>query len=339
MKKVIFFAWVAFSWPAILFGRISTLAKTELTGPEIWESVFVPALHRKFHQQVDSTYKFEHIISQKKGKIVLDHAATRTADPDVYAMILRMGGAFGLKPNGQYLFPDKHLCATDLQLDNKNGFKWFTTFIKAEDFSPAVGNLIKDDVDKTRHSLSEEGLVLLEKLEREQKLSVQEAQLLVHEIVYHFCTRQGDPLSETAYTKIARESPEAANALLLGPDFNHIAYSLNDLDIQEWYGMDVITVVESLLKHEGFEMLPKIQGEPGGVLRQTSTLADFFDFELLAEDGTVKKVPHRAKFIEFIQRYPDQDAEGRFVFEGTVIKPFQGFLTANAFKIYESTSD
>lgn len=312
-------------------------SQTLLTGPQIWERVFVPAINDKFRRDNHSMSKVETWLKSMGGTIMLDHGGTRTADPQVFAFLTRIANAFGLVMRNQYKFPKKHLEAIDLQVPGTNGFKWFSTLIRYDNLSPEVAKLVEQDNINNRPQLSPKGLTLLEKLEEKKVLSLQDSKDLTHEIVYQYCKRHGRPLTKETLLAVAAESPETANALLLGPDFSHVAISLNHLNIANWYGLEVIEILEQKLKADKYNLLPGIQGEKGSQLRQTSFMADNSNFPILLDGGITSSIAYPAKYLEFVQRGADLDHEGKIQFSGDKVKLFSGFMQEQAEKIYSST--
>lgn len=309
-----------------------------LSGPQIWEKIFAPSLHKQFLEELDSASKIEAIIKSEGGQIVVDHGATRTVEPRLHDFITRLVGAFGLIPFGHYDFPKKKLTAIDLQLKDRDSFKWFSTLIQMEKFSQQLQEAVQEDVQtRAKNAMSDAGLAYLEKLEKDKVMEDGEAELFVEEILFRFLKRQGKPVKESTLELAANESSELVNALLLGPGFNHIAYTLNALAIKDWYGLEIIEALTARLESEGFAMLPEIQGVAGGSLRQTSTKADHMLFEVEKKDGTIGQIHSPAKFIELIQRGAEKDTSGKMKLEGKKIKIFRGFLSANTEKIYEAT--
>lgn len=304
---------------------------------DIWNNILVTELHKKFVREIKTTKQFEELISSKQGNIVLDHGATRTTDPKLHEFLTRLAGAFGLLPCGQYTFPDKKLKSIDLQFKNQKGFKWFSTLIEYEKLTKEAADAVIEDNKRTKNVLSSYGMEFLEKLERNKELTSSEAEEFVHEILYEFLRRQGPPVLKKTYEILSRESSETLNAIFLGPDFNHIAYLINSLSVNEWYGLDVIETLTEKMEQSGFKMLPKIQGELGGVLRQTSTKADKITFPIESPDGTITEIEYPAKFLELIQRGAERDEGKKIVFSGNEVKIFQGFLRDNTEKIFDAT--
>lgn len=192
-------------------------------------------------------------------------------------------------------------------------------------------------MERSPNLWNKEGLSLLTKFEKDGHLSEADADALTDEIVDHFLCRQGPLLKKGTYDAVAKESSECVNALAIGPDYNHIAYSLHELNIPEWFGVDIIDIIDAFLRYHGFEMLPKIQGEPGTILRQTSTKAEAVNFDVDDENGELLKIKSPSKFIELIQRGPIRDDKGKIVIKKSSIERFQSFISKNTVKIYEAT--
>lgn len=310
---------------------------SKLTPRQIFEQIFIPVIHDKFRKEVPSTSKVEALLKEQGGTLLLDHGATRSMTEDVHNMVARVGKSFGMIPISHYEFPEKKLVAHDLQFPDQKGFKWFSTRVKYQEFSPEAKKLVEEDIERAPNKWTEKGLSLLEKLEKDQSLSESEANEYVHEVAYNFLCRQGKPMTRAAYEAISKESSEAVNAMLIGPDYNHIAYNLHLLNIESWFGTDVIDILEAFLKFHGFSMLEEVQGAPAGVLRQTSTKADKMQFTL-DNKGSNEVIQHPNKFLEFIQRGPVRDEFGQIVVEDGKIKRFQNFLSKNTVRLYDSTA-
>ena len=310
-----------------------------ITAPQIWEEHIVPQIHKKFVVEVPSVWKFEQLIRRAGGEIHLDHGATRTVEPEVHAFITRLAEALGLVISGSYDFPNKKLKAVALQSPGKEGFKWFSTLIEREKFSPKAIEVIEDDIKRTSNKLSGVGLQVLEKLEKDKSLTENEAVIFADEIVWTFLERQGPPVKKSTIDILSKESSEIVNALLLGLNFNHIGYDMDKLFIRSWYGQEIIEVMNDRMLLAGFEMLPEIQGQRGGLLRQTSTKADSKEFQVEEEDGSRTTISSPYKFIELIQRGSERDENGRIKFDekGRVLR-FRGFLSGNTEKLYDATN-
>ena len=122
------------------------------------------------------------------------------------------------------------------------------------------------------------------------------------------------------YRNLLEESEYAAWMSVMGLRANHFT-----VDIRALSTMNRIQEVIEILEKNGFvlnESGGKIKGNPRVLLEQCSTLAD--RVEMRFAGGDVHEVT--SCYYEFAYRYPDQN--------GTL---FQGFVTRNADRIFEST--
>ena len=122
------------------------------------------------------------------------------------------------------------------------------------------------------------------------------------------------------YRKLTDESEYAAWFVTMGLRANHFTVSLNHLQ-----HLNDLRAVIDLLKQNGLSINTvggEIKGSPQTRLEQAATLADSVCFEF--SDGQTHPVP--SCFYEFAKRYPMENGE-----------LFQGFVTDNADKIFEST--
>ncbi len=123
------------------------------------------------------------------------------------------------------------------------------------------------------------------------------------------------------YNAVMAESEYGAWLLAIGVRCNHFTVSINHLtttnDIRE---------VLSRVKQAGYAVNTvggEVKGTPAALLEQGSTMADKKTFEFGC--GTAHEIP--TCFYEFAMRHADS--------EGVV---YQGFVEANADKIFESTN-
>ena len=134
-----------------------------------------------------------------------------------------------------------------------------------------------------------------------------------------FAGRLWDPISYTDYMALADESEYAGWLAAWGMRANHFTVDVNRLT-----GFQTLQQLNQFVTESGFPLNQsggEIKGTPDDLLEQSSTLADIADVEFA--DG------HRAIpscFYEFALRHPD--ATGQL---------YQGFVAANANKIFEST--
>ena len=123
------------------------------------------------------------------------------------------------------------------------------------------------------------------------------------------------------YEQFLQESEYLAWFVTMGFCANHFTVSVNDLD-----GFDTIEEVNQFLKDNGFTLNSsggEVKGTPDDLLVQSSTIADSKTINFFNNYGADVKTC----YYEFAQRYMQEDGE-----------LFQGFVTNNADKIFESTN-
>ncbi|MGH8456681.1 MAG: 2-oxoadipate dioxygenase/decarboxylase family protein, partial [Stenotrophobium sp.] len=128
-------------------------------------------------------------------------------------------------------------------------------------------------------------------------------------------------------------SGEAASALALGPDFNHVT-----IDVQA-AGFRSIESMAQAMQKRGFRMLPAIQGAPGTKLRQTATLAATMDTPVREAGGRIGSARTEKQFVEIIERGQALNAQGGRLWrqDGRPLV-FRNFLAANAEKIFDAAA-
>src|SRR3546814_2647722 len=96
-------------------------------------------------------------------------------------------------------------------------------------------------------------------------------------------SRNGPPLARATLAAVSGVSGEAASALALGPDFNHVTISVRAA------GFADIETMADAMRAAGFRLLPAIQGAPGTELRQTAKMAATMDTPVLEADGRLEE--------------------------------------------------
>jgi uncharacterized glyoxalase superfamily metalloenzyme YdcJ len=146
-------------------------------------------------------------------------------------------------------------------------------------------------------------------------------------------SRPGPPLLRSTLEAVAAVSGEAASALALGPDFNHVT-----IDVRA-AGFHNIDAMAQAMRDAGLKLLPTIQGAPGTKLRQTATLAATIDTLVREADGTIGTAQTEKQFVEIIERSQAHDADGAPLWtQAGAPLIFRNFLAANAEKIFEAAS-
>lgn len=146
-----------------------------------------------------------------------------------------------------------------------------------------------------------------------------EAKPLDHSVFWS--ARHWDMPSWEEYHQVMEESEYGAWLLAIGVRVNHFTVSVNHLT-----STDCIRDVLQRVKDAGYavnQVGGEVKGTPEALLEQGSTMADRQRYTFAGGDS--HEIP--TCFYEFAKRYPDAN--------GVV---YQGFIEANADKIFESTN-
>ena len=145
--------------------------------------------------------------------------------------------------------------------------------------------------------------------------------------------RPGPPMQRATLDAVSAVSGEAASALALGPDFNHVTI---DVPSAGFGGIEAMTAA---MLAEGFRMLPAIQGPAGTKLRQTATMAATMATPVIEANGSPGLAQSEKQFVEIIERGQARDADGAPLWadDGRPLI-FRNFLAANAEKIFAAAS-
>lgn len=308
---------------------------TQLTASTI-RTLFVEHATAKFARNVPDFVALQALVAGNGGTFRNDHGAIRTADPALTALFLRGAQVLGLRRELDYRFPAKKLVSCDLQVIGEDAaqFKIFVSQVDLPAFPADVATLIREDCHAQAQAVDHAPFIrLIERFERSGGLGGADAEAFVAHFVEQLMTRNGPPLKRGTLEAVARISGEAASALALGPDFNHVT-----IDVRA-AGFDGIDAMAAAMRHVGFRMLPQIQGAPGTKLRQTATMAATMDTPVLEADGTTGTAPTEKQFVEIIERNQAVDGDGHPLWQQNG-EPliFRNFLAANAEKIFDAAS-
>lgn len=286
---------------------------------------FVEVATARFAKNVPDFARLQALIDERGGRFLNDHGAIRVADPALTEIFVRGAKQFGLHRDLNYSFPAKKLESFDLQVpgDDPHQFKIFVSELDRSAFSATALAAIDDDCQLTAEARSLDALIgHLDKAERDGGVSDADGEALVQLFVSEVMSRPAPPIKRSCLNAVAAESGEAASALALGPDFNHVT-----IDVRA-AGFEGIDAMAAAMQAAGFRMLPAIQGAPGTKLRQTATLAATMDTPVVEADGSVGNAQTEKQFVEIIERAPERKG-GRV---------FKNFLAANAEKIFDAAS-
>ena len=290
--------------------------------------LFVERATAKFARDVPELVALQQLVRENGGTFRNDHGAIRTADPHVRKLFVRAAAVLGLKKELHYEFPAKKLKSFDLQVPDGDAsqFKIFVSQVDLDAFPREVAGLIGEDEALQAASVNHEPFIsLIGQAERLGGLSETDAGSFLDHFVNTLMHRNGPPMKRATLEAVAAVSGEAASALALGPDFNHIT-----VDVQA-AGYPGIEAMADAMKQRGFRLLPAIQGAPGTKLRQTATLAATTDTPVREADGRIGVAPTERQFVEIIERGTVTDVQGRS-------RIFRNFLAANAENIFDAAS-
>ncbi|MFT4048048.1 MAG: DUF1338 family protein [Solimonas sp.] len=304
--------------------------------PSALRERFVEHATSKFARNVPDFVALRRLVAANGGTFRNDHGAIRTADPQVRALFVRAARALGLQRERSYFFPAKKLRSFDLQAigDDAQQFKIFVSEVDLEAFPDDVAALIVEDCREQAAAVDHAPLIaLLERFETHGRLAARDAEALVAHVVDRLMQRNGPPLRRTTLEAVARVSGEAASALALGADFNHVTI---DVRAANFHGIDAMA---RAMRDAGFRLLPAIQGAPGTPLRQTATLAATMDTPVRETDGRIGLAQTEKQFVEIIERSQaiDHDGAPLWAQDGTPLI-FRNFLAANAERIFDAAS-
>lgn len=309
---------------------------TALLPPHALRDQFVATATARFARNVPDFVRLQQLVADNGGRFLNDHGAIRTADPALAALFVRAARVLGLRRELDYRFPAKKLVSFDLQAigDDAHQFKVFVSQVDLDAFPPEVAGLIREDCAEQAASVDHAPFVaLIEQAERVGGLDEADAERFVEHFVERVMARPGPALKRGTLEAVAAVSGEAASALALGPDFNHVT-----IDVRA-AGFDGIEAMAAAMKAAGFRLLPAIQGAPDTKLRQTATMAATFATPVREADGTPGMAQTEKQFVEIIERAQAHDADGTPLWaqDGRPLV-FRNFLAANAEKIFDAAS-
>ncbi len=306
-----------------------------LTPRELRER-FVAAATAKFARNVPDFVRLQRLVAAQGGRFLNDHGAIRTADPAVAALFVRAARVLGLHRERDYLFPAKKLRSFDLQVigDDAQQFKIFVSEVDLAAFPPTVAELIRADCAAQAAAADHAPFVaLIEQAETDGGLNEADSARFITHFTEVLMARPGPPIARATLEAVAAISGEAASALALGPDFNHVTIDVPSA------GFAGIEAMAAAMQSAGFKLLPAIQGAPGSRLRQTATMAATMATPVLEVDGQLGSASSERQFVEIIERGQAIAADGTPLWadDGRPLI-FRNFLAANAEKIFDAAS-
>lgn len=291
-------------------------------------ALFVDRATAKFARNVPDFVALQALVREQGGTFRNDHGAIRVADAQVRELFIAAARVMGLVRDLDYEFPAKKLNSFDLQVPGEDAgqFKVFVSMVDLAAFPAAVARLIEQDCAAQAAAVDFSPLrALIEKAGHDRGLKEPDAEQFAEWVSGSLMHRNGPPMKRATLDAVAAVSGEAASALALGPDFNHVT-----IDVRA-AGFKGIAEMAAAMKARGFRLLPQIQGAPGTKLRQTATMAATVETKVLEADGRTGSAQTEKQFVEIIERGPVTGAKGH-------TRIFKNFLAANAEKIFDAAS-
>ncbi|MES2883609.1 MAG: DUF1338 family protein [Pseudomonadota bacterium] len=311
------------------------MTSTLLT-PAALRNRFVATATAKFAANVPDFVALQKLVQAQSGVFRNDHGAIRTADVAVRDLFVRAARVLGLYRDLDYRFPAKKLVSFDLQATGQDHrpFKVFVSQVDLDAFPPEVAALIREDCAEQAAAVDHTPFIaLISKAEMAGGLNEADAAAFVQHFVHRLMHRCGPPMRRSTLQAVAAVSGEAASALALGPDFNHVT-----IDVRA-AGFEGIEAMAAKMLATGFRLLPAIQGAAGTKLRQTATLAATMPTPVREADGSLGMAESEKQFVEIIERAQALAPDGAKLWrdDGAPLV-FKHFLAANAEKIFDAAS-
>lgn len=301
----------------------------KVTAKEITEALFAK-LWAKYLERVSYAREYQRLVVEKGGSVVNDHVAFRTLNthtgeqPEGIKAIRHILTCLEYTQVEKYEFKKKKLKAVHFVHPDPMMPKIFVSQLEVDEFPDWAQQIIKSAVKDTPYLLSDSSIELLATLKEKGDLPRLAGEALVQDLAQYFRRPWKIPRKDDVL-KLNDVSQYAAWVLLHGNAVNHFTAYINYQNVPEW--PDLATTCKGLAD-AGIPMKDALEGEKGGILQQSATLAVKEDVEVKGEDG-VEKMPWTYAYYEL--------AERGLVIENGEEKLFSGFLGEQARHLFDMT--
>jgi hypothetical protein len=292
-------------------------------------------LWNDYYTKVPFASIVEKDLKKRNELWIEDHIAFRTLPGEHSGshVLSRLFELIGYKKEDVYRFEDKSLDAfwlspSDAGADSKDASA--KIFVSELDLS-GFDQEFKDIIERYTGQVKSSPLVKLEKLFADFNGGKYELANEIVSIYIDYFTKEtpwsAPKLSD--YHKLKTISEYASWTLLFGPKINHFTVCVHLL--REF--KDITVLGKHIEDNLGIKMNKAgglVKGRPEIFLEQISTMAVELDYTFADANETVKY-----GFVEFAKRYTLENQND----DGMYDSYFQGFVVANANKIFESTFD
>lgn len=293
-------------------------------------SLLIGKLWEQFLVNVPYSKKYADLVSEKGGKVILDHIAFRSFNthtgeqPEGIRAVGHILNFLGYKIACYYNFSKKKLKAVHFEHTDADFPKIFASELEVDELPVWAQQMINDTVHSTSYLLTDKSIGLLRILDDTGSLPAEAADFLVEDLFHYFRRPWNIPVKEIVL-KINDISQYGAWVLLHGNAVNHFAVNINQQNVNEW--PDLETTCKAL-EAAGIPMKESIEGIRGSKLRQSATLAVKEEVNVKGESNFEKMVWTNAYF-ELVER--------NFIEENGERKLFNGFISEQASHLFDLT--
>ncbi|MBI4178845.1 DUF1338 domain-containing protein [bacterium] len=285
-------------------------------------------LWARYIRRVSHVRTYEEIVARHGGKFVNDHIAFRTiAWPDPATGIFtlaRIFKALGFSPAACYEFPDKHLGAIHMEHPNPKFPKLFISELKTWEIPKPARAILARSLKTHRLGLSPEDLARLYQIDG---ASARDRAGLLSRVIRVFNHLPWNTPRKADVLALDKASQYGAWVLLNGYEVNHFTASVNSHGVA---ALDSIDKTIAALKNAGVPMKKEIEGDPGSLLRQSSTEAVKLSFRVRGNRGP-ETLEWTYAYFEIAERGYATDARTG------ARNRFEGFLGAQAAQLFDMT--
>lgn len=288
-------------------------------------------LWKHYYGQVDYASMIEQYVKSKSDQWVEDHVAYRTLPGQHTGMHIleRLFSMLGYKREDDYDFAEKHLQAFWMSPNDTDGSseaaspKIFISEIRAGEFGADFEKTILNITSEVQQSAIERLEAMYSQID-DPKIEDAFVQTAVSMLT------EGPSWSRPkwdVYQTLAKLSEYAAWTYLFGNQLNHFTVSVHLMKSLS----DIVSLGESIEKDLSIPMNKSggmVKGTADVKLEQIATMAAKVQYQF--QDG-VREVSYG--FVEFAKRYPLEGKSDDHQWSSY----YQGFVAANANKIFEST--
>lgn len=298
--------------------------RKEITG------LLIDKLWEQYLANVPYAKKYTDLVTEKGGKVVIDHIAFRTFNahsgeqPEGFRAIKHILNFLDYKPAAKYSFQKKKLNAVHFVHPDEMFPKIFVSQLEVGELPEWAQQMINSTIHNTSYLITDKSIELLGILEEKESLPTEAAEYLINDLFHYFRRPWNIPLKESVL-KINDVSQYGAWVLLHGNSVNHFAAFINYQDVKEWPDLESTC---NALAAAGVPMKDKIEGEQGSKLRQSATLAVKEEVKVKGENGFEKIIWTNAYF---------ELAERNYIEEKGTRKLFSGFLGEQASHLFDLT--